>query len=76
MAPERESSSDGTDPPTTRELTQWLAAITVVVGLTVVVAQSFGLAEIADSTLRIVLGAGIILAGGPKAIRALAEAFA
>ena len=70
MVPKSESSSD----PPTRELTQWLAALTIVVGLAVVVAQSFGLAEIADSTLRIVLGAGIILAGGPKAIRALAEA--
>ena len=73
MAPKEEPSSDDTP---TRELAQWLAALTIAVGLTVVVAQSFGLAEIADSTLRIVLGAGIILAGGPKAIRALAEAFA
>ena len=72
MVPKREPSND----PPTRELTQWLAALTIVVGLVVVVAQSFGLAEIADSTLRIVLGAGIILAGGPKAIRALAEAVA
>ena len=71
MAPD-ESSSD----PPTRELTQWLAALTIVVGLALVAAQSFGFGKVADSTLRIVFSVGVILFGGPKAIRVIAEAIA
>jgi Na+/pantothenate symporter len=72
MVPEDESS---TDPPT-RELMEWVAALVIVVALALVAAQSFGFAEINDSTLRIVFTAGLILFGGPKAIRVLAEAIA
>ena len=63
------------DPPP-RDLAQWLAALAIVVGLSIVLAQSIGVASINDSTLRLVLGAGIILFGGPKAIQSLADALA
>ena len=60
----------------TRELMEWVAALTIFVGLFLVVAHSFGFAEINGSRVRTVFGVGIILFGGPKAIRAVAEAIA
>ena len=73
MVSENEPSSD--DPPT-RELMEWVAALVIFVALALVVAQSFGFAEINDSRVRTVFAVGIILFGGPAAIRALAEALA
>jgi len=72
MAAKDQSSSD----PPTRELMEWVAALAIAVGLALVAAQSFGLGEINDSTLRIVFSVGVILFGGPKAIRVIAEAIA
>ena len=72
MAPENESSNGAP----TRELMEWVAALTIVVALFLVVAQSIGFAEINDSRLRTVFGVGVILFGGPKAIRAFVEALA
>ena len=72
MAPERESSNGAP----TRDLTEWVAALAIVVGLALVVAQSFNFGEIDDSTLRLVFTAGVVLFGGPKTIRVVAEAVA
>jgi len=72
MVPKDESSNGAP----TRELMEWVAALTIAVALALVAAQSFGFAEIDDSTVRIVFTAGIILFGGPKAIRVLVEALA
>ena len=72
MAPGNESSNSAP----TRDLMEWVAALTIGVGLVLIVAQSFGFAEINDSTARIVFTAGIVLFGGRKAIRVLVEAIA
>jgi len=72
MAPKKEPSNGAP----TRELMEWVAALTIVVALVLVAAQSFGFAEINDNRVRTVFAVGIILFGGPKAIRAVAEAIA